>query len=125
MEINSLSSKLLEASFSLCKNQDNKNAEMKIVDNLDDVKVLDNVVHITYSRDIYWNPQALFNIHVIFEEIIEFDENINKENFKNELNECPSKFLEPTISLAANVISNITAASGNYPLITPPVFINK
>jgi len=123
MEINSLSSKLLEATFSLCKNQDNKNAEMKIIDKLDDVKIFDNVAHITYSRDIQWTPQALFNIHVTLEAIIEFSENVNIEDFKNELNNDPSVFLEPAISLASNVISNITAVTGNYPLITPPIFI--
>lgn len=87
-------------------------------------------LNVTFERKVFFKPEALYSIEVVFAIMLTFKETINEEeinkvNWCQELIETDNPYLRNIISRASNVISMLTSSYGQQPLITPPNIVQS
>ena len=106
--------------------QDIKEIRLNIHDDLVP-SIKDNQLVALFSREIFFEPSALFNLKVDFEMKLTFKDDLKLNpkdiNWREELVHNPNPFIGNLISRASNLISTITLIQGQSPIITPPTFI--
>ncbi len=82
-----------------------------------------------FTRKVFLDPKALFELSVTYEAVMDIDEDskdeINDIDFDKEISENGEDILMILASKCSLLISQITSASGQNPIITPPNFINE
>lgn len=84
----------------------------------------DNFIALEFKRDIYFEPNILYNISVTlnisYELNKEDDKPITEENLTKEVEENKKLLLRPAAAQASLLISNITNADDDLLIVTPP-----
>lgn len=97
--------------------------ELKITDAINTELDGDNL-KITFSREIYFEPESMFKLKVVFEVILHLNEGVNEKvtsvDWEKELLNNPNPYLGNVVSRISHLIADITASFGQQPLITPP-----
>lgn len=79
---------------------------------------------VTFARNVYFEPAAMFHLKVVFDIILHLNENAKegaaKINWSQAFLENPNSYLGNVVSRASHLIAEITASFGQQPLITPP-----
>ena len=81
-----------------------------------------------FTRQISFEPKELFEIGVQFKVVLHFADGVSQEelqeiDWENEIKRTNTPFLTNVISRASGILSSITSASGQAPLITPPTIV--
>ena len=84
----------------------------------------EDIVGITFTRKVYYDPEMFFNISVKLRLIClinkEEEKELNKANLEKELKEKEKSLLSPVVSRASLLIANITNTDDDLNVITPP-----
>ena len=105
--------------------------DVSIADELDVSLVEDQGVHIFLTRKMMFEPAGIFELSVTFETSFEFNKSAYKDidwngiDIKTEFINHSQHFLLETICRISSLISQITAASGDSPVILPPILMLK
>ena len=103
--------------------QDVSEYELKISDTID-TELKGDSLYITFTREVYFEPVAMFNLRVVFDISLHlnegFRENAASINWSQTLLENPNIYLGNVVSRTSHLIAEITASFGQQPLITPP-----
>jgi hypothetical protein len=80
-----------------------------------------------FTRNVFIKPRALFELTVTFEAVCgindDYKEDIGKIDFNKEILENGEDILMLLASKSSLLVAQITSASGQNPIITPPNFI--
>lgn len=98
--------------------------ELKISDTTD-TEIIGDTLKITFIRNVYFEPSAMFNLRVAFDVILSFINDEAKEkakcvNWSKMLTENPNLYLGNVASRVSYLVATITSSFGQQPLITPP-----
>lgn len=90
----------------------------------------DRSLEVTFERKVFFNPEALYSIEVVFAFTLTFKdtveaEEIEKINWSQELAETDNPYLGNVVSRTSNLIGMLTASYGQQPLITPPNIVRS
>lgn len=121
---------LLKVSYDMIPFREDSPEDFKFVvqDNYEINGFNEDIVGITLTRKIYYEPEMFFNIFVklrVFYEIDKEDKKeLNKINLEKELEGNKKTLLSPLVNKASLLIANITNADDDLSVITPP-FLQK
>lgn len=114
---------LKDVTYSKIENEEPIECEIKISDTIN-TEVSDNLLNITFTRDVYFNPVSMFKLKVVFDIVLNLKEEIKEKaaniNWTQTLLDNPNIYLGNVVSRASHLIAEITASFGQQPLITPP-----
>ena len=103
-------------------------AVLSFADRYEIVRFDENELQASYSRRIFFSPPALFDLLVEYNFILD----LKKESGAVILTEADiiealenSDFISEIIARVSLLVSEITFASGNNPLVLPPNFIRQ
>lgn len=103
--------------------QDLSEYELKIFDTVN-AELKDDLLYVTFTRDVYFQPASMFNLKVVFDIILHLKEESKEKavdiNWSQTLIENPNLYLGNVVSRTSHLIAEITASFGQQPLITPP-----
>ena len=84
---------------------------------------------VRFTRKVYLEPKALFELSISLDAFIKINpdlkEKINDIDFRKELLNNDETIIIAMASKSSLLISQITSATGQSPIITPPNFISK
>lgn len=107
-----------------------KNVKTDYKDNLKVELIDDNQkLRIVFTREVKHTPNELFDLSVSFGAEYTFNEEysgkdeLNEIDFKSMLEENKNMLFLNIIARTSQLISQITSSHGQYPLVTPPVYI--
>ena len=85
----------------------------------------DSHILLTLTRKLSFKPSSLFAITVCFEVAIPLmgisGEDLGGEDIATAFKETPNAYVNDIFSRASLLISQITAAGGQIPIVTPPI----
>lgn len=104
------------------------NATLSISDEINtDIK--NNVLLITLTRTIFFEPESAFNLKVTFDAVLgikeEMIETVNKIDWKKEFVEINNPYMVNIMTRVSALIANITSSYGQPPVVTPPGLVIK
>ncbi len=104
-----------------------QDAALNIKDNIR-AEQCGNQIEITYSRSVFFEPNSIFDVTVVFAFILVFSDEAMAQAHHNivweqALLEQENPYMANIISRASSLIASITASYGQQPLVTPPNFV--
>lgn len=88
------------------------------------------VVTVLFSRSVYFSPDCMFNIKIVYGADLTFvcladSEKYSIEEIKESLLENNNPYLGGLIARTSLLLAQITASYGQSPLVTPPSFLKN
>lgn len=108
-----------------------ENIKVILTDELETKFVNDRTqLEVIFTRVVKHNPKALFELKVSFGALYTFkneysDTELCENDFKDMLKQNRNRLFLNIISRTSQLISEITSSHGQYPLVTPPIFLNN
>jgi len=90
-----------------------------------------NKLNVVFTRRVKHTPNELFDLDVSFGAYYIFkgeysgSDHLNEIDFKSMLEENRNILFLNIIARTSQLISQITSSHGQYPLVTPPVYIKQ
>ena len=111
---------------------EDNDAEQFKINISDDISVafVDGGLFVDYCRNVYFEPNGIFDIKVNFGLKLSFKDGVKSEevcdvDWVAELGDKENPYMANIIARTSNIISNLTSSFGQQPLITPPVFVKE
>ena len=85
-------------------------------------------LRVLFTRTIKFNPERLYELSITYGAIYTFNEGYSKElleniNFDNLILRSNNIMFTNIISRTSLLISQITSSHGQFPMVTPPLFL--
>lgn len=113
---------LKKCTFDFDDSQCGGESELKVEDKIS-TQNSENQLVVTFERNVYFEPR-IFDIYVKFDIIMYYNEGMGAEgaeiDWASELLNNQNPYITNIASRASLIISSITSAYGQQPLVTPP-----
>ena len=90
-----------------------------------ETKLDDNYLYISYIRKVFFEPEGIFKMTVSLDTRLQIRNEKKTEclsiDWRKELIDNPNEYVNNACARASMIISSMTSASGQRPLITQPV----